>query len=57
LSPYWSSEVSSRPDAAAETIHYLLSEALRRKLSGVMLKDERVKGMMTEMGNRIGNES
>jgi len=32
-----------RPEAAAETIHYLLTESLRRKISGVKLKDERVK--------------
>jgi len=38
-------EAGLRADAAAETIHYLLSEALRRKMSGVMLKDERVKAM------------
>jgi len=37
-------EAGLRPDAAAETIHYLLSESLRRKISGVMLKDERMKG-------------
>ena len=33
------------PPAAAETIHYLLSESLRRKISGVMLKDDRVKAI------------
>jgi ethanolamine ammonia-lyase small subunit len=29
------------PAAAAETIHYLLGETLRRKISGIALKDER----------------
>jgi ethanolamine ammonia-lyase small subunit len=30
-----------RPEAAAQTLHYLLSESLKRKISGVGLKDER----------------
>jgi ethanolamine ammonia-lyase small subunit len=30
------------PAAAAETLHYLLMESLRRQISGVALKDERV---------------
>ena len=38
-------EAGLRSDAAAETIHYLLTEAIRRKISGVMLKDERVKAI------------
>jgi ethanolamine ammonia-lyase small subunit len=38
-------EAGLRPDAAAETIHYLLSEALRRKISGVMLKDQRERAL------------
>jgi ethanolamine ammonia-lyase small subunit len=29
------------PDAAAETIYYLLTESARRRLSGVQLKDQR----------------
>jgi ethanolamine ammonia-lyase small subunit len=29
------------PEAAADTIHYLLSEARRRRLSGIQLKDQR----------------
>ncbi len=36
-------EAGLPPTAAAETIHYLLSESLRRKISGVTLKDERVR--------------
>ena len=36
-------EAGLRSDAAAETISYLLIESLRRKISGVQLKDERVK--------------
>ena len=31
-------------DAAAETIFYLLSEARRRRMSGVLLKDDRAIG-------------
>src|SRR5205823_362152 len=38
-------EAGLRPDAAAETIYYLLSEAMRRKISGVKLKDERVRSL------------
>jgi ethanolamine ammonia-lyase small subunit len=34
-------EAGLAPDQAAETIYYLLSEALRKTISGVMLKDER----------------
>lgn len=41
-------EAGLPPAAAAETIHYLLSEALGRKMSGVMLKDERVKSLDSE---------
>jgi ethanolamine ammonia-lyase small subunit len=29
------------PAAAADTLHYLLTESLRRRISGVELKDER----------------
>ena len=36
-------EAGLRSDAAAKTISYLLIESLRRKISGVQLKDERVK--------------
>jgi len=38
-------EAGLPPAAAAETISYLLSESLRRKISGVMLKDERTKAI------------
>jgi ethanolamine ammonia-lyase small subunit len=41
------------PPSAAETIHYLLSEAITRKISGVMLKDERVKGIEQQGGNNL----
>jgi ethanolamine ammonia-lyase small subunit len=35
------------PSAAAETVYYLLTEARRRKLSGVQLKDQRTLGSAT----------
>jgi len=44
-------EAGLRPDAAAGTIYYLLSEAMRRKISGVVLKDERVNAMPVEMND------
>jgi len=48
-------EAGLPPTAAAGTIHYLLTEALRRKISGVNLKDERVSALNTESAKKISN--
>jgi ethanolamine ammonia-lyase small subunit len=39
-------------EAAAETLHYLLTEARRRKNSGVQLKDERVRSLAGDLLGR-----
>lgn len=47
-------EAGMRAHFAAETIGYLLSEALRRKITGVQLKDERLRAINGETAKKIG---
>jgi ethanolamine ammonia-lyase small subunit len=48
-------EAGMKADAAAEAIGYLLGEAVRRRMSGVGLKDERVRSLRNEDLPRIRN--